>query len=69
MQKFDHNIGFCEKHQIFRRKLLKIAENCDHNIGPRMKPNAYSVKFNSFVFFLWRKVASPQVWASRVCIF
>jgi hypothetical protein len=32
MQKLDHNIGFWEKRQFFRRKLAKIAENCDHNI-------------------------------------
>jgi hypothetical protein len=30
----DHNIGFGEKREFFRRKLSKIAENCDHNIGP-----------------------------------
>jgi hypothetical protein len=35
MQNFDHNIGFWEKRQFFRRKLSKIAENCDHNIDPR----------------------------------
>jgi hypothetical protein len=29
-----HNIGFWEKRQFFRRKLAKIAENCDHNIDP-----------------------------------
>jgi hypothetical protein len=29
MKKFDHNIGFWEK-------LSKIAENCDHNIDPRL---------------------------------
>jgi hypothetical protein len=23
------------KRQFFRRKLAQIAENCDHNIGPR----------------------------------
>jgi hypothetical protein len=34
MQNFDHNIGFREKRQFFRRKLAKIAENCDHNIDP-----------------------------------
>jgi hypothetical protein len=34
MQKIDHNIGFWEKRQIFRRKLSKIAKNCDHNIDP-----------------------------------
>jgi hypothetical protein len=35
MQNFDHNIGFREKRQLFRRKLSKIAENCDHNIDER----------------------------------
>jgi hypothetical protein len=35
MQNFDHNIGCWEKRQFFRRKLSKIAENCDHNIDPR----------------------------------
>jgi hypothetical protein len=34
MQIFDHNIGFWEKRQFFRRKLSKIAENCDDNIDP-----------------------------------
>jgi hypothetical protein len=32
MQIFDHNIGFWDKRQFFRRKLAKIAQNCDHNI-------------------------------------
>jgi hypothetical protein len=32
MQKFDHNMVF-EKNAIFRLKLSKIAENCDHNIA------------------------------------
>jgi hypothetical protein len=35
MQIFDHNIDFWEKRQFFRRKLSKIAENCDHNRDPR----------------------------------
>jgi hypothetical protein len=30
MQIFDHKIGFWEKRHFFRRKLSKIAENCDH---------------------------------------
>jgi hypothetical protein len=34
MQNFDHNIGFWEKRQFFSRKLVKIAEICDHNIDP-----------------------------------
>jgi hypothetical protein len=25
---------FYQKTLVFRRKLAKIAENCDHNIGP-----------------------------------
>jgi hypothetical protein len=37
MQIFDHNIGFLEKRQFFRRKLSKIAENCDHNIDPKTR--------------------------------
>jgi hypothetical protein len=34
MQNFGHNIVFWEKRHFFRRKLSKIEENCDHNIGP-----------------------------------
>jgi hypothetical protein len=37
MQNVDHNIGFWEKRQFFRRKLSKIPENCDHNIDPRSR--------------------------------
>jgi hypothetical protein len=40
MQYFDHDIGFREKRQFFRRKLLKIAENCDHNIDPSGHPDS-----------------------------
>jgi hypothetical protein len=29
LQKFDHNFGFWEKRQYFRRKLAQIADNCD----------------------------------------
>jgi hypothetical protein len=36
MQNFDHNIEFWEERQFFRRKLSKIAEDCDHNIDPRL---------------------------------
>jgi hypothetical protein len=32
--KFDHNIGFRENRNFFRRKLAEIAENFDHNIDP-----------------------------------
>jgi hypothetical protein len=31
-EKIDHNIGFLRKSHFLRRKLAKIAENCDHNI-------------------------------------
>jgi hypothetical protein len=46
LQEFDHDIGFFlkkprhffaklgEQHHFCRRKLPKIAENCDHNIDP-----------------------------------
>jgi hypothetical protein len=27
---------FLEKNAIFRRKLASVAENCDHNIDPRL---------------------------------
>jgi hypothetical protein len=40
MQNFDHNIGFREKRQFFRRKLSKIAENCYHNIDPSFDTDA-----------------------------
>jgi hypothetical protein len=50
MQNFDHNIGFWEKRQFFRRKSQKIAENCDHNIDPW----CCSGKFGS------RKIGSRQ---------
>jgi hypothetical protein len=33
-EKIDHNIGIKEKRQFFRRKLGKIAENCNYNIDP-----------------------------------
>jgi hypothetical protein len=39
VQKLDHNIGFWEKRNFFRRKLSKIAENCDHNIDPWPAPH------------------------------
>jgi hypothetical protein len=41
MQNFDHNIGFRENRQFFRRKLSKIAENCDHNIDPRSRVDEF----------------------------
>jgi hypothetical protein len=36
LKKVDHNIGIQEKRQFFRKKLGKIAENCDHNIDPSL---------------------------------
>jgi hypothetical protein len=48
MQNFDHNIGFCEKRQFFRRKLSKIAKNCDHNIGPRFFASWAIIYFGQF---------------------
>jgi hypothetical protein len=33
--KSDYNIGFQEKRQFFRWKLVKIAKNFDHNFAPR----------------------------------
>jgi hypothetical protein len=32
--KEDHNTGFQEERNFFRRKLATIAENIYHNIGP-----------------------------------
>jgi hypothetical protein len=34
LHNLEHNIGFKEKRQFVRRKLSKIAENCDRNIDP-----------------------------------
>jgi hypothetical protein len=34
LQKVDHNIGFWEVRQFFRRKLAKMTEISDHNIDP-----------------------------------
>jgi hypothetical protein len=34
MEKGDHYIGFHGERQFVHRKLAKIAENSDHNIGP-----------------------------------
>jgi hypothetical protein len=43
-KKIDRNIGFWEKRQFFRQKLSKIAENCDHNIDPRLCSNPRTLK-------------------------
>jgi hypothetical protein len=52
MQNFDHNIGFWEKRQFFRRKLSKIAENCDHNIDPRTLWELYAEFLKAVVVVL-----------------
>jgi hypothetical protein len=45
LEELDRNIVFLEK----RRKLTKIAENCDHSIGPRDRcydlKNIFAEKF------------------------
>jgi hypothetical protein len=38
-KQIDNNIGFWEKRQFFRRKLAKIAENCDHDVDPWLNQN------------------------------
>jgi hypothetical protein len=43
-------LGF-EKNAFFRRKLAKIAENCDHNFDPR-PPGLFELK-KSFILYLW----------------
>jgi hypothetical protein len=51
MQNFDRNINFREKRQFFLQKFSKIAENCDHNIDPRLgdfSPHRQSFTLGSF---------------------
>jgi hypothetical protein len=43
---------FWEKRQNFCRKFLKIAQNCDHNIDPRLgefSPNGWLFAFDCYV--------------------
>jgi hypothetical protein len=47
----DHNVGFWEKRQFFRRKLAKIAANCYHNTDPRWDWNPDSCCFLSRVSY------------------
>jgi hypothetical protein len=54
LQKCDHNIGFAEKRQFFRRKLAKIAENFDHNIDPW--PPCGSCLFNQLIILNYRPI-------------
>jgi hypothetical protein len=63
MQKVDHKIGIQEKRQFFRRKLGKIAENCDHNIGPSLRKqesilqNSISAKkLDKLSYSFWTKL-------------
>jgi hypothetical protein len=61
MQNCDHNIGFWEKRQIFRRKLAKIAEICDHNIDPWSRCRQFfRLRFDEFIFFRQRQNVSKQ---------
>jgi hypothetical protein len=50
-KKIDHNICFREKRQVFRQKLGKIAENCDHNIDPWKYRENKSIQSSGFVLF------------------
>jgi hypothetical protein len=60
MQNFDHNIGFWEKRQFFRRKLAKIAENCDHKIDPNWANGSFSKITKVAKIFLWYITALIQ---------
>jgi hypothetical protein len=53
----DLNIGFWEKRQFFRQKLSKIAEKCDHNIGPRLGDCLLWAAFLNYT-------GSPQFWSA-----
>jgi hypothetical protein len=69
MQNFDHNIGFWEKRQFFRRKLSKIAENCDHNIGPvKTEITLNMIAWEKTEFFNMNN--TPYIWIvlSRVMV-
>jgi hypothetical protein len=46
---------FEKKRQFFRRKLSKIAENCDHNIGPWFTRPAESRSVQ-----IWGALRSPK---------
>jgi hypothetical protein len=59
-EKVYHNIGFWEKRQFCRRKLGKIAENCDHNIDFQNADLQNVAKIDNVDFFAlsWQ---TPQV--------
>jgi hypothetical protein len=56
----DPNIGFREKRHFFRRKLSKIAENCDHNIDPWPGARTGFLFVRFFVFYL--AALPPSQW-------
>jgi hypothetical protein len=60
-QKFDHNIGFLEKRQFFRRNLSKIAENCDHNIDPLLGNYCIFIVFHGRSINFSKKRLGPQL--------
>jgi hypothetical protein len=41
-KKIDNNIGFWEKRQYFSRKLAKVADYFDRNIGHRKDVNVHT---------------------------
>jgi hypothetical protein len=49
-EKIEHNIGFKEKRQFFRRKLAKIAENCGRNPCKSLKQFAKLQNNGSQIF-------------------
>jgi hypothetical protein len=77
IQKFDISISFWEKRHFFRRKFLKIAEDCDHNIVPRKKhvsKNLILPRAFFFVLIFWHspglKLKIPNIqWTSYAGIF
>jgi hypothetical protein len=79
LKKIDHNIGFREKRQFFRRKLGKIAENFDHNIDPwslewwehKPKPKRYQgYNFHAREFPLKKKQVMSELYhVSNLCNF
>jgi hypothetical protein len=68
MQKFDHNIGFWENANFFRRIFPKFAENCDHNIDPWSSRRGEPVPIQPFPFShenenkkFWRRNLSADI--------
>jgi hypothetical protein len=66
MQQINHNVFFLENRHLFRRKLAKIAENGNVNIGVFRKI-AQNVAQNIFVkIILFRGKSSPKMWVTSV---